>query len=205
MLSLADMSARADGFSLVELLVSMAIVAVLYALALGPGSSMVQSNRKTQCAQQLARIHQSLALFAAEHDGAFPAVSGATTSEIPLSLLVPLYTTDTSIFICPGSKDADLPGAQPFADRRISYAYYMGLKNSASPTAPLASDAQASLDSKRPGSALFSTSGSPPGDKHRTYGGNILFVDGHVETLPALAPREFPIPAGAALLNPKSR
>ena len=166
---------------------------------------MVQSNRKTQCAQQLARIHQSLALFAAEHDGAFPFVSGAATSETPLSLLVPLYTTDTSLFVCPGGRDPELPGAQPFLDRRISYAYYMGLKNNAAPTAPLASDAQAGIGSKRAGSPLFSTSGSPPGDKHRTYGGNILFVDGHVETLPALAPREFSIPAGAALLNPKLR
>lgn len=197
------MRARSAGFSYIELLVSTALVATFYIMVLGPGSAMGQSRSKARCAEQLRQLHQCLVLFAAEHDGAFPAVAGATTSEAPLSQLVPLYTTDTSLFICPGSKDAALPGAASFADRRISYAYYMGLRSDAPHETPLLSDAQATNGAKRGGDALFSPIGAAPGNKHRRYGGNILFVDGSVETFHPLAPRDFPLPPGTALLNPR--
>lgn len=197
------MRARSDGFSYIELLISTAIVGICYTTLLGPGSALGQSQRKAACARQLSQLHQCLVLFAAEHDGAFPAVAGATTSEAPLSQLVPLYTTDTSLFICPGSKDAALPGAEPFAGLRISYGYYMGLKRDATSSTPLISDAQAGTGAKETGEELFSATGSAPGNKHRRYGGNVLFVDGQVETFKAAAPRAFPLPAGTALLNPK--
>ena len=192
------------GFSLIELLVSMAIVTIAYVMMFGAGSKYGQTRSKAACAANLAQMYMALSLYAAEHNGAFPTQAGATSSEAPLSELVPRYTTDTSIFICPGSRTSALPGAQPFADRRISYAYYMGLTRTSSPDIALASDAQADLNAKRKGDALFSATGSGPGCNHRGYGGNVLFLDGHVETGDALAPRDLPIPAGAVLLNPKS-
>ena len=191
------------GFSLLELLFSMAIILILYVTMLGPGSKFGQARRKAACAVNLTQMHMSLSLFAAEHDGAYPIVAGVANSEAPLSQLVPQYTTDTSIFICPGTSDASLPGAQPFAQRRISYAYYMGLKRDASPDAPLVSDEQCDAQPKRKGEALFSTTGKAPGHNHRGYGGSVLFVDGHVETGEALALRDLAIPAGVVLLNPK--
>jgi prepilin-type processing-associated H-X9-DG protein len=148
-------------------------------------------------------MHMALSLYAAEHNGAFPTSAGATTSEPPLSELVPQYTTDTGIFICPGGRASPLPGAQPFADRRISYAYYMGLVNTSLPDTALVSDAQTNVDGKRKGEPMFSTTGAAPGCNHRHYGGNVLFVDGHVETGDAVASRDFPISKGVVLLNPK--
>ncbi len=196
------MPRKAHGFSLVELLVVMAIVLVLYASMYGPGSASGQAKRRAQCAQQLQQMHLMLTLFAGEHDGAFPTARGST-SEGALSQLVPLYTTDTSVFICPGSGHAALPGAQAFADRRISYAYCAGLKRDADPAAMLVADALANTRATLNGDTLFSTSGSAPGNNHRASGGNILFVDGHVELLGPIAPRALPIPPGATLLNPK--
>ena len=196
------MPRNAHGFSLVELLVVMAIVLVLYATMYGPSSASGQAKRRAQCAQQLQQMHLMLTLFAGEHDGAFPAAR-SSTSEGALSQLVPLYTTDTSVFICPGSGHAALPGAQPFADRRISYAYCAGLKRDADPAAMLVADALANTRAKLNGDTLFSTTGSAPGNNHRTSGGNILFVDGHVEMPGPIAPRALPIPPGATLLNPK--
>ena len=130
-----------------------------------------QTRRKAACAGHLGQMHIALSLFAAEHNGAFPVVAGATTSEAPLSELVPRYTTDTSIFLCPGRKPKALPGAEPFVDRRISYAYYMGRTLESPPDAPLVTDAQANLHAKQKGDALFSTNGSAPGHNHRAYGG----------------------------------
>ena len=196
------MPRKAHGFSLVELLVVMAIVLILYASMYGPSSASGQAKRRAQCAQQLQQMHLMLTLFAGEHDGAFPAARGST-SEGALSQLVPLYTTDTSVFICPGSGHAALPGAQPFADRRISYAYCAGLKRDADPAAMLVADALANTRAKLNGDTLFSTNGHAPGNNHRTGGGNILFVDGHVEMSGAIAPRALPILPGATLLNPK--
>ena len=196
------MPRKAHGFSLVELLVVMAIVLVLYATMYGPSSASGQAKRRAQCAQQLQQMHMMLTLFAGEHDGAFPTARGST-SEGALSQLVPLYTTATSVFICPGSGDSALPGAQPFADRRISYAYCAGLKRDADPAAMLVADALANTRAKLSGDTLFSTTGAAPGSNHRTSGGNILFVDGHVEMHGPIAPHALPIPPGATLLNPK--
>jgi prepilin-type N-terminal cleavage/methylation domain-containing protein/prepilin-type processing-associated H-X9-DG protein len=197
------MHRRAQGFSLIELLVVMTLSLLAYVYLYGPSSAMGQNRRKAECAQQLQQMHASLTLFAAEHNGAYPAVVGAKSSEQPLSLLVPLYTTDTSIFICPGTGDRALPGAQPFADRRCSYAYVMGLNVQTSPATPLASDPQVNPSAKEVGAPLFSSTGKKPGANHRGFGGSVLFVDGHVETSGRANARAFSFPTSAVLLDPK--
>ncbi|MES2568627.1 MAG: prepilin-type N-terminal cleavage/methylation domain-containing protein [Verrucomicrobiota bacterium] len=191
------------GFSYIELLVSATLCLIFYLLVLGPSSNIGQRKSKAACARNLQQSSLALTLYAQEHDGAYPAVPGATSSEEPLSLLVPLYTTDTSLFICPGSRDSSLPSAQPFAHAKISYAYYMGLKKEAGAEVPLLSDAQVHTGAKAAGTPLFSASGSAPGHNHRKYGGNILFADGHVETTSGMTPRELPLLPGVTLLNPK--
>jgi prepilin-type processing-associated H-X9-DG protein len=186
------------------MLISTVIVSIAFVMAFGAGSKFGQTRRKAACAANLGQLHMALSVYAAEHNGAFPVLPGAVSSEAPLSELVPRYTTDTALFICPGSKHKMLPGAQPFADRRVSYAYYMGLTRDALPQAPLVSDAQVDTHTKQKGEALFSATGKAPGHNHRRYGGNVLFVDGHVETGDAVALSSLEIPRGAVLLNPKS-
>src|SRR3954464_767947 len=100
------MSTSCRGFSLIELLISTLIIMVMYFMMFGPGSKYGQARRKSACAANLAQMHMALSLFAAEHDGTFPVMLGATSSEAPLSELVPKYTTDTDIFVCPGSSTA---------------------------------------------------------------------------------------------------
>ena len=196
------MSRRNNGFSLIELLISLVVVGMLYMAMWGPNSPSGRAKSRAQCLRHLEQMHAVLALYAAEHDGAFPVVPGALHSEAPLSQLVPLYTTDTTIFTCPASGDSELPGARPFADRRISYAYVMGLKRDADPGTFIVSDAQANTRAKTEGEPLFSTSGSAPGHNHGASGGNLLFVDGHAESTGATAPRALLLPPGATLLNP---
>jgi hypothetical protein len=154
---------QTGAFSYIELLISTAMIMIFYVVSFGAGSKFGQTKRKATCAVNLRQMQMSLALFANEHDGAYPVQAGATSSEGPLSELVPRYTSDTSLFICPGSKHKALPGAQPFAHRHISYAYYMGLRQDAPPGTPLISDAQVDLHAKREGDPLFSPSGSGPG------------------------------------------
>lgn len=192
-----------SGFSFVELLITAAIVLVLYALVFAPSESAMQKKHLADCAEHLRKMHISLTLYANEHNDAYPVVPRATTSEAPLSLLVPKYTTDTSVFICPGTKMAALPGGAPFEDRKISYAYFMGLKSTDKGVPPLVTDAQIGAAIKLKGDALFSADGKGAGNNHLKYGGNILYTDGHVETSTPAAGRDFVLPPLAKLLNPK--
>ena len=196
------MSHKLDASTLIVLLVTMAIIMMLYYIMLGTGSKAGQARRKAACATNLAQMQATLFLFAAEHDGAFPMVVGATSSEGPLSQLVPNYTTDTSIFICPGSRNSALPGAQPFADRRISYAYYMGLR-ATDAGEPLMSDRQINTAPRNRGDPLFSATGEAPGNNHHKYGGNVLFVGGDVKMSRPKAEFSLSPTQSVILLNPK--
>jgi len=190
-----------SAFSLIELLVTVAIILILSSLYFGPNTANRQQALKRACQKNLEKIYVSMEIYANEHGGKFPEVSGARTSEEALDVLVPKYTSDTSPFICPGSKDAALPEGESFRSRRISYAYYMGrlLTNSAQ---VLMSDRQVDTQAKTAGQTVFSATGKPPGNNHRKFGGNFLFCDGHAEMGPATAPFPLGLTNGEVLLNP---
>ena len=183
------------------LLICVAIILILSAAYFGPNNRNHQQALKHACQKNLEKIYVSMEIYSNEHNGVFPVIPGARTSEEALDVLVPRYTSDTSPFVCPGSKDPALPSGESLRGRTISYAYYMGcyLTNS---TQVLMSDRQVDTRPKSVGEPVFSTNGKGPGSNHGKFGGNFLFCDGHTEMSPALAP----VPLGLAdkqrLLNP---
>lgn len=177
------------GFSLIELLVSMLLVAVLYSVMLGPSEEAVRRKKFAECAERLRKMHLALKIYAADNGGAFPVVAGASTAEQPLDLLVPKSTSDRSVFSCPASNGG-----------RVSFAYVMGLKSTDDAAVPLAADVVQTPG--RRGTPSFSTDGSGKGANHGKHGGNVLFVDGHVEQFPPSAGRELKLPDAAVWLNP---
>jgi prepilin-type processing-associated H-X9-DG protein len=178
-----------SGFSLVELLIGMLIAVTLYAMVLGPTKEYIQRQKLQRCAENLRKLHMTLALYANEHDGAYPVLADARSSNDAFSLLVPKYTTDTSVFACPGGGHA-------------GYAYVMGLRSDGGSDAMLLSDAQVNTDPKPRGARMFSEAETGPGANHGNAGGNVIFADGHLETVGPNAPRDFLLPPGAKLLNP---
>jgi prepilin-type processing-associated H-X9-DG protein len=66
----------------------------------------------------------------------------------------------------------------------------------------LASDAQVNAEPKQRGANIFADADGTRGGNHGTAGGNLLFTDGHVETVGAAAPRDLSLPPGAKILNP---
>jgi prepilin-type processing-associated H-X9-DG protein len=190
------------GFSLVELLVVLALLIVLTTMMWGFGSANRQHAAQQACRQNLEKIYVALQIYAGDFSGRLPAITNAPTSEAPLSLLVPRYTVDTSIFICPGGKDPALPSGVSFANRKISYAYYMG-RRLGDAQSPLMSDWQINPQPKRAGDLVFSTNGKPPGNNHHKYGGNFLFADGHAELSPPQLTFSLVTTPGVVLLNPK--
>ncbi len=118
----ASMGLRA--FSLLELLITMALIIILYVMLMSPSSKSYQERQKIACQNNLRNIYIALKIYAMENQDSFPMTKQAVSSEAPLSLLIPKYTTVTEIFICPGSDDSSLPSGEPFSTRKISYAYY---------------------------------------------------------------------------------
>ena len=188
-------------FSLIELLITVAIILILSTLYFGPNTAGKQQALKRACQKNLEKIYVSMEIYANEHGGQFPEKPGARTSEEALDVLVPKYTSDPTPFICPGSKDGPLSAGSSLRGQTISYAYYMGrqLTNSAM---VLLSDRQIDTLPKSAGQAVFSTNGKPPGNNHRKFGGNFLFCDGHTEMSSALAAFALPVTNGEVLLNP---
>jgi prepilin-type N-terminal cleavage/methylation domain-containing protein/prepilin-type processing-associated H-X9-DG protein len=198
-------SARASssaGFSLIELLAVAAILLLLFTLYWGPSFSKNQQRQaQMDCQTHLQKIHMALAIYANDHDGKFPELAGARTSEEALDALVPRYTVDTAEFVCPATKDPPPPPGESLRKHRISYAYYMG-RHAGDSQQVLMSDEQVDTRAKAAGEDAFSSTGKPPGNNHGKLGGNLLFCDGHAESAPPRLPFSLMLTQGVVLLNP---
>ncbi len=197
-----SLPAPSAGFSLIELLVVLALMIILTTMMWGFKSESRQHAAQRACQQNLEKIYVALQIYANDFSGRLPANTNAQTSDAALDALVPHYTVDTSIFICPGGKDSPLPSGVSFAGRKISYAYYMG-QHLGDAQQPLMSDRQVNTLPKRSGDQVFSTNGKPPGNNHHKYGGNFLFGDGHADLTPPQLAFSLVTTQGVVLLNPR--
>lgn len=184
------------------MLVTLTIMLILFTMMYGFGSKRNQMSQRKRCQGNLQKAYISLQIFANEHENLFPCPTNAASSEDALDLLVPQYSADTGIFVCPGSKDSALPPGESLRKGRISYSYYMGLKSGES-DAVLLTDKQVDVQAKRTGEPLFSADGKKPGNNHHKYGGNLMFTDGSIKTSPAAAAFDLPLRTNVVLLNPK--
>jgi hypothetical protein len=172
----------------------------------GFASGRHQRTQKQLCADNLQKIYLALQVYAGDFRSALPVNTNARTSEEVLGELVPRYTADTSIFICPGGRDSQIAPGKPLDRCKISYAYYMGRRLLSSPNSPqvvLLSDRQVNTEPKRAGEIVFSTNGRPPGNNHHKYGGNFLFSDGSVTPGGSHLAFSLASAPGVVLLNPK--
>ena len=186
---------------MIELLISVALIIVMFVMLHGHGSKSHQRKQMQACRENLQTLYVSLQIFANDHEGAFPMKEGARRSGEVLEVLVPRYTSRITPFFCPGSQDAPPAEGESIAEARIGYAYFMGRKLSDG-RAVLMSDEQVNDEPKEIGSQVFSGSGDGPGSNHNKYGGNFLHCDGEVESSVGGAPFPIDLPAGVRLLNP---
>jgi prepilin-type N-terminal cleavage/methylation domain-containing protein/prepilin-type processing-associated H-X9-DG protein len=188
------------GFSLIELLVVMAILVLLTTLMWRTDRGGRARGQFQACQQNLERIYMSLEIYSRDAAGRFPAVSGAQAPQEALALLVPRYTVDTSLFFCPAAADRPPGKDASFKDLPISYAYYAGRRTGDSEA--LMSDRQVDSLAKIAGQQMFSLTGRGPGSNHGKEGGNVMFCDGHVQTASPQAPANLGLSNGVVLLNP---
>lgn len=190
------------GLSLLELLIVAALIVILSLMMYGFGSASHQRTQKQLCGDNLQKVFLALQIYGNDF-GRFPQATHAQTSEAPLDLLVPRYTADTAIFVCPGGRDAAIPSGVSLLKHRISYAYYMGRDTNAASRDVLMSDRQVNALAKAVGDPVFSQNGKGPGNNHHRYGGNFLFCDGSVESSEPTAAFSLALSNGIVLLNPK--
>jgi prepilin-type N-terminal cleavage/methylation domain-containing protein/prepilin-type processing-associated H-X9-DG protein len=194
------------GFSLIELMITLVLVLIMAYLMYGFASGKHQRTQQQLCADNLQKIYLALQIYANDFHGGLPAKNQATTSEPVLDLLVPKYSVDTAIFICPGGRDAQIPAGEPLANHKISYAYYMNHHLSAAENITpfaLVSDRQVDNEPKHAGEIVFSPDGKSPGNNHHRFGGNFLFSDGHVQKSGPQLTFSLAYPPDILLLNPK--
>ena len=191
-------------FSMIELLVVMAIlliVATLYLSHMSPTASR-RDRDLTSCKDNLERIYLAMDMYARDNKGQYPVVANAQTSEAALAPIVPHYSSDTGIFLCPASAAADTlqPTNVAFRDWKISYAYYMGWRSTDSVV--VISDAQIDVRPKSKGDTVFSETGKGPGNNHGKDGGNFMMNDGSVVSSGVSAPFPLRFTKPIVLLNP---
>ena len=205
MKALSREHSQAGGFSLIELLVVVAIMLILSSMMYGFGSSRRQRSQKVLCQDNLQKIYIALQIYAKDFKGELPRATNALTAEEPLGVLVPRYSSDTALFICPGGRDSVPPSGAPLSQGKISYAYYMGerLEDTAPAQLVLMSDRQVNTNSKILGEQVFSLTGKSPGNNHHKFGGNFLLGDGSAQGSTPMAPFSLTVAPGVRLLNPK--
>jgi prepilin-type N-terminal cleavage/methylation domain-containing protein len=188
-------------FSLIELLVVLAVVLVLTTMYWNHGPSKRDIDLGS-CRQNLEKIYLAMQIYTHDNGDKYPVSTNAVTSEDALALLVPHYTSDTAIFICPAIGQSSLPSDKTFREWKISYAYYMGWHGSDSDKV-LMSDEQINTSSKSKGSTVFSETGRAPGNNHGKGGGNFMMGDGSVVSSTGNAPFYLSVTPPIVLLNPK--
>jgi prepilin-type N-terminal cleavage/methylation domain-containing protein/prepilin-type processing-associated H-X9-DG protein len=190
------------GFTLIEMLISLALILILTSMMFSFSSAKHQRDQKELCSDNLQKIYLAMQIYANDYKGALPQNTNAQTSEAVLNELVPKYSADTSIFICPGGRDSAIPSGEPLQNSKISYAYYMG-RQLDKPDKVLLSDRQINTTAKVTGDQVFSTDGKAPGNNHHRFGGNFLMADGSVQGSKARLTFPLPVEPGIVLLNPK--
>jgi prepilin-type N-terminal cleavage/methylation domain-containing protein/prepilin-type processing-associated H-X9-DG protein len=100
-----DERARAGGFTLMELLVVMALVAILASLAVPAYQRVAQNGRATACVSNLRQLGVGLGAYLADHNNVMPTLQTARAS---ISVNVPVidntlsaYITAPAVFACP--------------------------------------------------------------------------------------------------------
>ena len=188
-------------FSLIELLVVLVVVLILTTMYWNHGPSK-RDRDISSCRQNLEKIYLAMQIYARDNADKYPVTTNAVTSEDALAPLVPHYTSDTAMFICPATGHSSLPLDKSLSDWKISYAYYMG-RRATETDKVLMSDAQINTSSKSTGSTVFSETGKLPGNNHGKGGGNFMTGDGSVVSSTGNAPIPLTVAPPIVLLNPK--
>src|SRR5512136_1380927 len=92
--------AQRAGFTLVELLIVIAIIVVLMAIALPVFSRARENARQSSCMANLHQIAQAIRMYRLD-EGAYPGAADPLTGQGGVNSLYPTYVSSRQALICP--------------------------------------------------------------------------------------------------------
>lgn len=102
---------KRSGFTLVELLVVIGIIAILAGVALGPITSGIKKAQQSSGVQTTRTLALSEFQYATDNNGSYP--FGATAADVTKLLFIGNYITDPGILVIGGSAETKYTGATP--------------------------------------------------------------------------------------------
>lgn len=194
MKTVSNPATRKGGFSLIELLTVVSIMAILGTIAMPAMQSAMTNAQMARATANARSIAMGLRTYAADHDGVFPVeedLEGNTisTSNDAFRALVPYYIDSEKIFALKRSawgKEAD--GRQEEASEILEagenhFAYVAGLSDTSQSSFPLVVDGTN-------GSGMYVTERGKKGGAWEGRKAIVAFVGGNAEAVVLRGPRE---------------
>lgn len=162
---------RRQGFTLVEMLVVIGIIAVLGAILFPVYSQARENGRKANCLSNLRQIGQAVRMYSEDSGGFLPIANSQPSVDGPPSIadVLSSYSRDSRIFRCPSDKSGK------WQSEGTSYDYGFGLLGVG--MRPQRADRPYRQDATK-----FPLAGDFEKGWH-TSGINVLFADGHVDNI----------------------
>ena len=97
------------GFTLLELLIVIAIIGILAAILLPALARARESARRTSCMSNLSQLGLVFHMYAQDHDGELPWSGGKDNADC-LVRLIPEYVREVHLFVCPSDSNPGFSG-----------------------------------------------------------------------------------------------